>query len=123
MTTSKHFSNCTFVTSVGTFGPGVRIPDAVIDAMGPAMLARLVEEKRINEFTPRPLAEAKTGMQVPTGAWVFEMKDLESKSLDELNMMIRDHVLAKGLAAVQPFADRDEALFWMVHDRSDKGGS
>lgn len=123
MTTSKYFSNCTFVTSVGTFSPGVRIPDAVIAAMDPKILARLAEEKRINEFTPRPPVEVKTGMQAPTGAWVFEMKDLELKTLDELNMMIRDHVLAKGLAPVQPFADRDEALFWMVHDRADKGGS
>lgn len=123
MTTSKYFSNCSLITPSGPIGPGIRIPDALVEAMGPAALAQLVEQKRINEFTPRPLAEAKTGMQVPTGAWVFEMKDLETKSLDELNMMIRDHVLAKGLAHVPPFVDRDEALFWMVHDRADKGGS
>ena len=123
MTTSKYFSNCTFITSAGIITPGVRIPDAVIAALSPAEVAKLVEKKSINEFTPRPPVEAQTGMQVPTGAWVFEMKDLEQKSLDELNMMIRDHVLAKGLAHVPPFVDRDEALFWMVHDRADKGGS
>lgn len=118
--TTLYFSNCTLILPGSvTVAPGRKIPQEAVELLEKSgELAELIAKRRI--INRQPIAElapkAISTERVEHADWRFEEKDLVDKPLETLNMMIQGHVEKHGLAAVEPFTSRDEAIYWMSKD-------
>jgi hypothetical protein len=98
-----------------------RIPD---DAFKPEEFARLVKCGSVllvdRESVTEPVVPSKEVRQATSvlnqGLWTFSAGDLADLTIDQLNMMIAQHVDKHGLAAVEPFGDTEEAVFFMTSE-------
>jgi len=50
----------------------------------------------------------------PVKNWDFKVEDIQSKSLEQLNMLIQENVKKKKLAPVKVFTDLEEAILFMT---------
>lgn len=120
MTTTLYFSNCSLILSGGgVVPPGRKVPQEAIEALEKSgELDVLLAKRSIINRLPLAGLEPKTisTERVEHADWRFEEKDLLDKPLEALNMMIQGHVEKNGLAAVEPFATREEAIYWMSKD-------
>lgn len=118
--TTLYFSNCTLkLPGDVDIAPGRKVPQEVVEQLDKAgQLEKLIAKRKI--VTRDPIAalapKVVSTERVEHADWRFEVKNLIDKPLETLNMMIQDHVLKHGLAAVEPFTSRDEAIYWMGKD-------
>lgn len=106
------------------FVPNQRIPD---DAFPPEELARLVKAGDVMEVAKADVTEpvevpkeAKQDTEViDRGLWTFRAEDLADINIDQLNMMIAQHVDKHGIGAVDPFGDEEEAILFMTSDNKE----
>lgn len=98
----------------GVIAPGHRIPDGLID---PKDVPHLIECGSVQEFEPAPETGKEKNPNVSgkasTAIWNFNPADLESLDLDSLNITIMDHAQRKGIALVEPFDSKEEAIAFM----------
>lgn len=103
------------------FSPNQRIPD---DTFTEEEFNRLIERGAVMRVSKADVTESST--QPPQGAsqtaqtgsakWEFTKSDLEDVALEGLNMLIAQHIEKNGLAKIDPFEDRDEAIMFMTSD-------
>lgn len=106
--------------------PNCRIPDEVLKKLGDKPgkgRAELILRGFAVERSVTPTSAPVTGAKIETTfphEWRYAPETLKGKSLDELNILIVEHTKKHGLAAVPPFADKDEAIFYLGHDIAKK---
>lgn len=105
-----------------------QIPDGLFTK---AQLQRLIDKGWAEPFDTKPpeeepkpsltVTETKTEVE-PAGEvpndknWTFNPADLTEKSLEELNMLARDHAAKQGIDPPKPFADLEDAIVFMTSE-------
>lgn len=106
------------------FAPNQRIPEGHFsDSEVKRLLAcgaiRHLERAAVTEAPERPEENVDPLVK---GRWSFQAADLADLTLDELNMLVAQHIEQHGLADAAPFDDVEEAIAFMTQDHEPEDG-